>query len=140
MPDDGPLFRAYCKEMEERAYYLRRSLKQLVKSAEAVHSGMRNLDDAEDAFDRSIAQLSISSPNSINALNDAYWDMARKVQGFARKEAILRLEELVIEPLKRLTVLLKTVEYKRKVFEHDSKSFYEHMNKVRSMCGRPRHC
>ena len=132
IPEDGPLFKAHCKEMEERAYYLRRSLKQLIKSAEAVYSALRLLDDAEYSFDHSLHELSGSNPNAVAALNDAYWDSARRIQGFARKEGMLRLEELVIEPLKRIASMLKATDVKKKIYDAESKAFYDHVHRVRS--------
>ena len=128
--EDGPLFRAHVKEMEERALCLRRSLKQIVKSSEAVLSAQRTLDDTEDAFDRSIHQLAESNPYAVLTLNDAYWKLARQIQGFARKESILRLEELVIDPLRRIEIVLKTVDTKKKDFEQESKAYYDHITKV----------
>lgn len=130
IPEDGPLFKAHCKGMEERAYYLRRSLKHLVRSAEAVLQAGRLLDEAEDAFDVSLHEVSEFSPNSIRALDEVYLGAARRIQGFARKEALLRLEELVIEPLKRLITILKAAETKKKAYEQESKAFYEHVQRV----------
>jgi hypothetical protein len=135
IPEDGPLFKAHCKGMEERAYYLRRSLKHVVRSAEAVAHAGRLLDEAEDALDRSLHEVAEYSPNSIRALNEVYWDTARRVQGFARKEALLRLEELVIEPLRRLITILKAADTKKKAYEQESKAFYEHVHKVRQSIG-----
>lgn len=131
IPEDGPLFKAHCKAMEEKAYYLRRSLKHIVKAAEAVLSSMRTLDESEDAFDFAIHHLSENSPDAVRALNDVYWDLARKVQGFARKESIQRLEELLVDPLRRMVVILKTAETKKKTFEQESKAYYEHVSRVR---------
>jgi hypothetical protein len=128
--DDGPLFRAHLKEMEERANDLRRSLKGLVKSGEGVLSAMRMLDDAEYTFDRSLRDLASTNGNAIQSLNSEYYDMARKVQGFARKESMLRMDELVIDPLRRLISMLKITEAKKKSFEYESKSFYDHVHKV----------
>lgn len=130
IPEDGPLFRAHCKSMEERAYYLRRSLKRLVRSAEAVAHAGQLLDEAEDAFDVSLHEILENSPNSIRALSDAYWDSARRVQGFARKESLLRLQELIVEPLRRLITILKAAETKKKAYDQESKAFYEHVQRV----------
>ena len=129
MPEDGPLFRAHCKEMEERAYYLRRALKVLVKSAESILANMRSLDEAEDSFDRALYQLNLSSPNAVSALNQTYWDAARRVQGFSRKESIVRMEEMLLTPLRSMINTLKQAEHKRKIFDIESKAFYDYMNK-----------
>lgn len=128
--DDGPLFRAYVRDLEERAHDLRKSLKSLVRSSEDVLSALRVLDDAEHQFDRSLRGLFLSNPNAGLVLQEAYWDMARKVQGFARKEGMLRLEEQIIDPLKRMASILKTVEAKKRTFEHESKAYSEHLNRV----------
>lgn len=133
IPEDGPLFKAHCKAMEEKAYYLRRSLKHFVKAAETVLNAMRTQDEAEDAFDFAIHHLGENSPDAVRALNEVYWDLGRKVQGFARKESIQRLEELLVDPLRRMVVVLKTAETKRKAFEQESKAYYEHVARVGSL-------
>lgn len=133
IPEDGPLFKAHCKAMEEKAYYLRRSLKHFVKAAETVLNAMRTQDEAEDAFDFAIHHLGENSPGAVRALNEVYWDLGRKVQGFARKESIQRLEELLVDPLRRMVVVLKTAETKRKAFEQESKAYYEHVARVGSL-------
>lgn len=130
IPEDGPLFKAHCKAMEEKSYYLRRSLKHFVKAGESVLAAMRTLDEAEDSFDFAINHLVENSPDAVRALNEVYWDLARKVQGFARKESIQRLEELLVDPLRRMVVVLKAAENKKKAFEQESKAYYEHVARV----------
>lgn len=138
IPEDGPLFKAHCKSMEEKAYYLRRSLKHFVKAAESVLAAMRTLDETEDSLDFAIHHLAENSPDAVRALNEVYWDLGRKVQGFARKESIQRLEELLLDPLRRMVVVLKAAETKRKVFEQESKAYYEHVSRVSDIMIRSR--
>lgn len=130
IPEDGPLFRAHCKSMEERAQSLRRSLKHLVKSSETVLGAMRILDDAEDSFDRSLKELQDDNSQSIAPLMDTYWELARRVQGFERKEKAQRLEDLILDPSRRLVATLKQLDSKKKVFEQEHKAYYDHVHKV----------
>lgn len=130
IPEDGPLFRAHLKSMEERTVYLRKNLKTTLKTLEQILAAKKQLNYHEDVFDFNLNEITTSNPLILQFLNDNYWLLARRIDGFVRKEQTLRLEELLLEPLRRVVASLKTVDYKKRTFEQESKAYYDHMHRV----------
>jgi Arf-GAP with SH3 domain, ANK repeat and PH domain-containing protein len=127
--EDGPLFRATLHALEKRSASLRRSLKAMLKAAEAVSSITGNLDEAETRVDEAISDLADSNPGAAQALIEAYWGEARLKSALRRREERDMFQRNVIAPLAGIVADLKAVEARKKIWEAESKEYYDHLAK-----------
>jgi Arf-GAP/SH3 domain/ANK repeat/PH domain-containing protein len=127
--EDGPLFRATLLTLEKRSVSLRRSLKTMLKAAESVSIITANLEEAETRVDAAISELAETNPSTVQALIEAYWGEARLKKALRRREERGMFQRDVIAPLTGIVADLKAVETRKKVWEAESKEYYDHLSK-----------
>ena len=125
MPEDGPLFRAMIGDLERRLGLLRKAVKKLLKSYEADLAALVTLDEAEHKVDEVFESLP-----GVRPLQDVYLSARRAGDSRRRRLDIDRLS-ILIEDVRKIAAVLKSAEAKRKSFETESKSWYDHLAKVR---------
>ncbi|CBF74343.1 hypothetical protein AN4274.2 [Aspergillus nidulans FGSC A4] len=128
--EDGPLFRATMKALEQKTGNMRAKIKKVLKKAEAAHQAQTACNDAVEAFLSALGDASTSNANAIQPALDHYFEkISRQILNYERLNA-LQLQKLVIEPLLKLyTNDIKQAEAKKKEFEEESRDYYAYVGR-----------
>ncbi|KAL4971577.1 hypothetical protein BDW66DRAFT_21713 [Aspergillus desertorum] len=128
--EDGPLFRATMKALEQKTGNMRAKIKKVLKKAEAAHQAQTACNDAVEAFLSALGDASMSNGNAIQPALDHYFEkISRQILNYERLNA-LQLQKLVIEPLLKLyTNDIKQAEAKKKEFEEESRDYYAYVGR-----------
>ncbi|KAL4813191.1 hypothetical protein BDW67DRAFT_109666 [Aspergillus spinulosporus] len=128
--EDGPLFRATMKALEQKTGNMRAKIKKVLKKAEAAHQAQTACNDAVEAFLSALGDASTSNANAIQPAMDHYFEkISRQILNYERLNA-LQLQKLVIEPLLKLyTNDIKQAEAKKKEFEEESRDYYAYVGR-----------
>ncbi|KAI8087764.1 uncharacterized protein B0P05DRAFT_569700 [Gilbertella persicaria] len=123
--EDGPLFRATLKQLEDRTVSLKASLKRIIKTASASLEIRRQLTRSDEIYFHALQDTQCIEPFLTNYLSGAW----KSIQ-----EERLRLDESLstqlIEPLKKLYDQdIKAADVKRRQFEEESKDYYAFLSK-----------
>ena len=123
--EDGPLFRATIKQLEERTVSLRTSLKRIIKTA-TVSLELRNqLADADKAYFYALRDTPCVEPFMTQYLSDTFTAIHEE-----RLRLGQSLSTQLIEPLKRLYEdEIKTVDVRKRQFEEESREYYGSLSK-----------
>ncbi|KAJ5310471.1 DNA repair protein RAD16 [Penicillium atrosanguineum] len=128
--EDGPLFRATMKAMEQKTGNMRTKIKKVLKKAEAAQQAQATCNDAMEAFLGSLNDASTSNANAIQPALDHYFEkIARQIQNYEHLNT-LQLQKLVIEPLIKLyNNDIKQAESKKKEFDEESRDYYAYVSR-----------
>lgn len=128
--EDGPLFRATMKALEQKTGNMRAKIKKVLKKAEAAHQAQAACNEAVEAFLSALGDASTSNANAIQPALDHYFEkISRQILNYERLNA-LQLQKLVIEPLLKLyTNDIKQAEAKKKEFEEESRDYYAYVGR-----------
>lgn len=125
MVEDGPLFRATMKTLEQKTGNMRTKIKKVLKKAEAAQQAQVICNDAVGGFLGALNEASTSNANAIQPALDHYFE--KSARQILRYEQIntLQLQKLVIDPLAKLyNNDIKQAEAKKKEFEEESRDYY----------------
>ena len=130
MVEDGPLFRATMKALEQRTGNMRAKIKKVLKKAEAAQQAQASCNDAMAAFLGSLNDASTSNANAIQPALDHYFErIARQILNYEQLNT-LQLQKLVIEPLIKLYHNdIKQAEAKKKDFDEESRDYYAYVSR-----------
>ncbi|KAL2821025.1 hypothetical protein BJX63DRAFT_250376 [Aspergillus granulosus] len=128
--EDGPLFRATMKALEQKTGNMRTKIKKVLKKAEAAYQAQTACNEAVEAFLCALGEASSSNSNAIQPALDHYFEkISRQILGYERANAS-QLQKLVIEPLLKLyTNDIKQAEAKKKEFEEESRDYYAYVGR-----------
>ncbi|THC98693.1 hypothetical protein EYZ11_001827 [Aspergillus tanneri] len=128
--EDGPLFRATMKALEQKTGNMRAKIKKVLKKAEAAHQAQTTCNEAVEAFISALNDASTSNANAIQPALDHYFEkIARQILNYERLNTI-QLQRLVIEPLVKLyNNDIKQAEAKKKEFEEESRDYYAYVSR-----------
>ncbi|KAJ5818263.1 hypothetical protein N7474_003854 [Penicillium riverlandense] len=128
--EDGPLFRATMKALEQKTGNMRAKIKKVLKKAEAAQQAQANCNDAMEAFLGSLNDASTSNANAIQPALDHYFEkIARQILTYEQLNT-LQLQKLVIEPLIKLyNNDIKQAESKKKDFDEESRDYYAYVSR-----------
>ncbi|KAK2880027.1 hypothetical protein FQN49_000633 [Arthroderma sp. PD_2] len=128
--DDGPLFRATMKALEQKTGNMRAKMKKLLKKAEAAHQAQVACNDSVCAFIHALNEASKSNANAIQPAMDHYFEKtAQEILRYEQQNST-NLQKLIIEPLSKLyTQDIKQAEWKKKVFDDESRDYYAYVGK-----------
>lgn len=128
--DDGPVFRATIKALEQKTGNMRTQMKRVLKKAEQAHNAQVEANDALVAFTESLREASSTNANAVQPALDHYFDkIAREILGYEKQNA-LNLQKIIIEPISKLyTYDIKQAESKRRDFEEESKDYYAYVSR-----------
>lgn len=128
--EDGPLFRATMKAMEQKTGNMRTKIKKVLKKAEAAHQAQTACNESVEAFLSALGDASTSNANAIQPALDHYFEkISRQILNYERLNA-LQLQRLVIDPLLKLyTNDIKQAEAKKKEFEEESRDYYAYVGR-----------
>ncbi|KAL1884246.1 hypothetical protein VTK73DRAFT_3230 [Phialemonium thermophilum] len=128
--DDGPVFRATMKALEQKTGSMRTQMKKVIKKAEQVYSAQVEANDALSSFFEALKEASSTNANAVQPAIDHYFDkIAREILLYERQNAA-NLQRMVIEPLNKLyTMDIKQAEAKKRDFEEESKDYYAYVGR-----------
>ncbi|KAL4919390.1 hypothetical protein BDW62DRAFT_45073 [Aspergillus aurantiobrunneus] len=128
--EDGPLFRATMKALEQKTGNMRAKIKKVLKKAEAAHQAQTVCNEAVEGFLWALGDASTSNANAIQPALEHYFEkISRQILNYERLNA-LQLQRLVIEPLLKLyTNDIKQAEAKKKEFEEESRDYYAYVGR-----------
>ncbi|KAI9370501.1 hypothetical protein BJX61DRAFT_88459 [Aspergillus egyptiacus] len=128
--EDGPLFRATMKALEQKTGNMRLKIKKVLKKAEAAYQAQSTCNEAVEAFLSALREASTSNSNAIQPALDHYFEkISRQILNYEKLNAA-QLQKLVIEPLLKLyTNDIKQAEAKKKEFEEESRDYYAYVGR-----------
>ncbi|KJZ76735.1 hypothetical protein HIM_04071 [Hirsutella minnesotensis 3608] len=128
--DDGPVFRATLKALEQKTGNMRTQMKRVLKRAEQAHMTQIEANDAFVNFMDSLREASATNANAVQPALEHYFDkIAREVLAYERQNTA-NLQKIIIEPINRLYQLdIKQAESKKRDFEEESKDYYAYVSR-----------
>ncbi|KAH8175779.1 putative GTPase activating protein for Arf [Sarocladium implicatum] len=128
--DDGPVFRATLKALEQKTGSMRTQTKKVLKRAEQAHASQLETNDAFAAFMEALREASGTNANAVQPALEHYFDkIAREILFYERQNAI-NLQKIIIEPISKLYQLdIKQAESKKRDFEEESKDYYAYVSR-----------
>lgn len=128
--DDGPVFRATIKALEQKTGNMRIQVKRVLKKAEAAQEAQTDANEKFASFMDSLREASSTNANAVQPAIDHYFDkIAKEIIAYERKNTIA-LQKIVIEPLSKVyTFDIKQAENKKRDFEEESKDYYAYVSR-----------
>lgn len=128
--EDGPLFRATMKALEQKTGNMRTRMKKVLKKAEAAHIAQSDCNQAYTAFMEALREASSSNANAVQPALEHYFDkIAREILRYEQLNAT-NLQKIIIDPLTKLyTIDIKQAESKKRDFEEESKDYYAYLSR-----------
>jgi len=128
--DDGPLFRATIKALEQKTGNMRIQLKRVLKRAEQAYNAQVEANDAFVAFMDALRDASSTNANAVQPVIDHYFDkIAREILIYERQNTA-NLQKIIIEPINRLYICdIKQADSKKRDFEEESKDYYSYVSR-----------
>lgn len=128
--DDGPLFRATMKSLEQKTGNMRMRWKKVLKRAESAMEAQVNCNNAMTDLMDALKEASSSNANAVQPAIDHYFDkIAKDILAYERSNAT-NIQKLIIDPIYKLyNIDIKQAETKRKDFEEESKDYYQYLGR-----------
>jgi Arf-GAP/SH3 domain/ANK repeat/PH domain-containing protein len=128
--EDGPLFRATMKALEQKTGNMRQRMKKVLKKAEAAHMAQIECNDAIAGFMDALREASSSNANAVQPALEHYFDkIAREILAYEKQNTI-NLQRIIIDPMTKLYQLdIKQAEAKKRDFEEESKDYYAYVSR-----------
>ena len=128
--EDGPLFRATMKALEQKTGNMRTKMKKVLKKAEAAQQAQVECNDAIAAFMTALKDASMTNANAIQPALDNYFErIARQILVYEKQNTI-HLQKIIIEPLARLYNFdIKKADEKKKEFDEESRDYYAYLSR-----------
>ncbi|KAF1845566.1 ArfGap-domain-containing protein [Cucurbitaria berberidis CBS 394.84] len=128
--DDGPLFRATMKSLEQKTGNMRTRWKKVLKRAESAMEAQVLCNNAMADLMDALKEASSSNANAVQPAIDHYFDkIAKEILAYERSNTT-NIQKLIIDPIYKLyNVDIKQAETKRKAFEEESKDYYQYLGR-----------
>ena len=128
--EDGPLFRATMKALEQKTGNMRTRMKKVLRKAEAAQAAQGECNDAVGAFMDALREAAISNGSAVQPVLEHYFEkIARQILAYERQNTV-NLQKIIIDPLSKLYNLdIKQAEAKKKDFEDESKDYYAYVGR-----------
>ncbi|GAN08876.1 csx2 protein [Mucor ambiguus] len=123
--EDGPLFRATIKQLEDRTSQLKQSLKKIIKSASAALDIRRQLSRADETYYDALREMQCAEPLMSHYLNNVCQIIQQE-----RTRLDQSLYSQMLAPLRQIYDQdIKVAELKKRQFEEESKEYYASLAK-----------
>ena len=128
--EDGPLFRATMKALEQKTGNMRTRIKKVLKKAEAAQTAQVECNDAFVAFMEALKEASASNANAVQPALEHYFEKIAKQILLYEKQNTVNLQKMIIDPIARIyNVEIKQAESKKKDFEDESRDYYAYVSR-----------
>lgn len=130
LTEDGPLFRATMKSLEQKTGNMRARWKKVLKRAESTLEAQMACNNATSELMEALREASMSNANAVQPAIDHYFDkIAKEILVYERSNTN-NIQKLIIDPIQKLyNVDIKQAETKRKDFEDESKEYYQYLGR-----------
>ena len=128
--EDGPLFRATMKALEQKTGNMRTRMKKVLRKAEAAQAAQVECNAAVSAFMEALREASASNANAIQPALEHYFEkIASQILQYEKQNTV-HLQKLIIDPLSKIyNIDIKQAEAKKKDFEDESKEYYAYVSR-----------
>ena len=128
--EDGPLFRATMKALEQKTGSMKGRMKKLLKKAGAAQAAQVQCNEAVSQFMDALREAALSNANAIQPALEHYFEkIAREILTYENENST-NLQKLIIDPLSKLyNIDIKQAEFKKRDFEDESKDFYAYVGR-----------
>ena len=128
--DDGPLFRATMKALEQKTGSMRARMKKVLKKAEAAQLAQTQCNDAMRHFMEALREASVSNANAVQPALEHYFEkIARQILLYEGQNST-NLQKLIIDPMSKLYYMdIKQAEAKKRDFDDESKEYYSYVGR-----------
>lgn len=128
--EDGPVFRATMKSLEQKTSSMRMRMKKVLKKAEAAHQAQTDCNESISGFMDALREASSSNANAVQPALEHYFDkIAREILSYELQNTV-NLQKIIIDPLSRVYQNdIKQAEAKKRDFEEESKDYYGWVSK-----------
>lgn len=128
--DDGPVFRATLKALEQKTGNMRAQMKKVLKRAEQVHASQSEANEAFVSFVDALREASSTNANAVQPALEHYFDkISREILAYERQNTA-NLQRIIIEPITKLYQFdIKQAENKKRDFEEESKDYYAYVSR-----------
>lgn len=128
--EDGPLFRATMKSLEQKTGNMRAKWKKVLKRAESALEAQVQCNNAMSDLMEALRETSTSNANAVQPAIDHYFDrIAKEILVYERSNSA-NIQKLIIDPIHKLyNIDIKQAETKRKDFEEESKEYYQYLSR-----------
>jgi Arf-GAP/SH3 domain/ANK repeat/PH domain-containing protein len=128
--EDGPLFRATMRSLEQKTGNMRLRMKRVLRTAEAAEIAQQTCNQAVGDFTQALKDAATSNANAVQPALEHYFNkIAREILQYERQNTV-NLQRLVIDPVSRLYNLeIKQADYKKREFDEESKEYYSYVGK-----------
>ena len=128
--EDGPLFRATMKALEQKTGNMRSKMKKVLKKAEAAQAAQVECNDCVAGFMQSLREASASNASAIQPALEHYFEKIARQILLYEKQNTVNVQKLIIDPLSKLyNTDIKQAEFKKKDFEDESKEYYAYVSR-----------
>jgi Arf-GAP/SH3 domain/ANK repeat/PH domain-containing protein len=126
--DDGPLFRATIKGLEQKTGNMRAQVKRLLRKAENAYQAQQEAHQMFAAFMETLKETSATNQKAVQPAIDHYFHtIAQEIQHY-ETESTINLLQTIIEPLSKLYATdIKQADNKKREFEEESKDYYAYV-------------
>lgn len=128
--EDGPLFRATMKALEQKTGNMRLRMKKVLRKAEAAQVAQVDCNSAVQSFMDALKEATVSNANAIQPALEHYFEKIAKQILQYEKQNTVHLQRLIIEPLSKIyNIDIKQAEAKKKDFEDESRDYYAYVSR-----------
>lgn len=128
--EDGPLFRATMKALEQKTGNMRIKMKKVLRKAEAAQAAQVECNDAFAGFIEALRDASASNANAVQPALEHYFEKIARQILLYEKQNTVHLQKLIIDPLAKLyNIDIKQAESKKKDFEDESRDYYAYVSR-----------
>ena len=128
--DDGPVFRATIKALEQKTGNMRAQMKKVLRKAEAAYTAQVDANEAFAHFIETLREASATNANAVQPALEHYFDkISREILVYERANAT-NIHKIIVDPLAKLYALeIKQAETKKREFEEESKDYYAYVSR-----------
>lgn len=128
--EDGPVFRATMKSLEQKTGNMRVQIKKVLRKAEAAQQAQVDCNTATRGFLSALQEASASNASAFKPALDHYFNrIAQRILQYETENSA-HLQKQIIEPLSKLyTMDIKQAESKKKDFEDESRDYYAYVGR-----------
>lgn len=128
--EDGPVFRATMKALEQKTGNMKIQIKKVLKRAEAAQQAQVECNQAMSEFLRALQEASNSSATAFKPALDHYFtNIAQQILKYEKGNSTL-LQKQIIDPISKLYNMdIKQVEAKKKDFDDESRDYYAYVGR-----------
>ena len=128
--EDGPLFRATMRSLEQKTGNMRLRMKKVLRTAEAYQAAQQASNQAVVDFTDALREAASSNANAVRPALDHYFDKIAKEILLYEKQNTVNLQKLIIDPISKIyNIEIKQADVKKREFDEESKEYYSYVSK-----------